>query len=116
MFLLDPSGKGYRTLSHQSRRLFNRCLCTPLWLVQQGLRMGETRMLQATFPPLPAALDFIDVDLINLTPFVHVPVTPGANRAASHEPGKAAKCCAPHPRATCLPVPPRTSPGAKHRY
>ena len=76
MFLLDPSGKVYRTLSHQSRRLFNRCLCTPLWLVQQGLRMGETRMLQATFPPLPAALDFIDVDLINLAPFVHVPVTP----------------------------------------
>jgi hypothetical protein len=76
MFLLDPSGKVYRTLSHQSRRLFNRCLCTPLWLAQQGLRMGETRMLQATFPPLPAALDFIDVDLINLTPFVHVPVTP----------------------------------------
>jgi hypothetical protein len=76
MFLLDPSGKVYRTLSHQSRRLFNRCLCTPLWLVQQGLRMGETRILQATFPPLPAALDFIDVDLINLTPFAHVPVTP----------------------------------------
>jgi hypothetical protein len=77
MFLMDPgSGKVYRTLSHQSRRLFNRCLCTPLWLAQQGLRVGETRMLQATFPPLPAALNFIDVDLINLTPFVHVPVTP----------------------------------------
>jgi hypothetical protein len=77
MFLLDPaSGKVYRTLSHQSRRLFNRCLCTPLWLAQQGLRIGETRMLQATFPPLPDALTFIDVDLINLTPFVHVPVTP----------------------------------------
>jgi hypothetical protein len=77
MFLLDPaSGKAYRTLSHQSRRLFNRCLCTPLWLAQQSLRIGETRVLQATFPPLPAALDFIDVNLINLTPFVHVPVTP----------------------------------------
>jgi hypothetical protein len=77
MFLLDPAGrKVYRTLSHQSRRLFNRCLCTPLWLAQQGLRIGETRMLQVAFPPLPAALDFIDVDLINLTPFGHVPVTP----------------------------------------
>jgi hypothetical protein len=77
MFLLDPTGgKVYRTLSHQSRRLFNRCLCTPLWLAQQGLRIGETRLLQATFPPLPNALNFIDVDLINLTPFVHVPVTP----------------------------------------
>jgi hypothetical protein len=77
MFLIDPvGGKAYRTLSHQSRRLFNRCLCTPLWLAQQGLRIGETRMLQATFPPLPEALGFIDVDLINLVPFVHVPVTP----------------------------------------
>jgi hypothetical protein len=77
MFLLDPTGeKVYRTLSHQSRRLFNRCLCTPLWLAQQGLRIGETRILQATFPPLPNALRFIDVDLINFAPFVHVPVTP----------------------------------------
>jgi hypothetical protein len=77
MFLIDPAGgKIYRTLSHQSRRLFNRCLCTPLWLAQQGLRIGETRMLQATFPPLPEALAFVDVDLINMTPFVHVPVTP----------------------------------------
>ena len=77
MFLLDPpGGKVYRTLSHQSRRLFNRCLCTPLWLAQQGLRIGETRLLQATFPPLPETLGFIDVDMINLAPFVHIPVTP----------------------------------------
>jgi hypothetical protein len=77
MYLLDPSGgKAYRTLSHKSRRLFRRCLCTPMWLAQQGLRIGETRLLQATFPELPEALDFIDVALINLAPFVHVPVTP----------------------------------------
>jgi hypothetical protein len=77
MFLLDPAdGKAYRTLSHESRRLFRRCLCTPLWLAQQGLRIGETRLLQATFPPLPESLDFVDVDLINMTPFPHVPVTP----------------------------------------
>jgi hypothetical protein len=77
MFLIDPgSGKIYRTLSHQSRRLFNRCLCTPLWLAQQALRIGETRMLQATFPPLPDTLSFIDVDMINFAPFAHVPVTP----------------------------------------
>jgi len=86
MFLLDPAGgKVYRTLSHQSRRLFNRCLCTPLWLAQQGLRIGETRLLQATFPPLPDALGFVDVDLINLAPFVHVPVTPiGEVPTATH--------------------------------
>jgi hypothetical protein len=77
MFLIDPKGdKVYRTLSHQSRRLFNRCLCTPLWLAQQNLRIGETRLLQATFPPLPDGLAFIDVALINLAPFLHIPVTP----------------------------------------
>jgi len=77
MFLVDaPDRKVYRTLSHQSRRLFNRCLCTPLWLAQQGLRIGETRLLQATFPPLPDTLGFIDVDMINLAPFVRIPVTP----------------------------------------
>jgi hypothetical protein len=77
MFMLDPAGgKVYRTLSHQSRRLFNRCLCTPLWLAQQDLRIGETRLLQATFPPLPATLNFIDVDMINMAPFVDIPVTP----------------------------------------
>jgi hypothetical protein len=77
MFLLDPArGKVYRTLSHESRRLFRRCLCTPLWLAQQGLRVGETQLLQATFPPLPDAVAFIDVALINLAPFVHMPVTP----------------------------------------
>ncbi len=86
MFLLDPAaGKIYRTLSHQSRRLFNRCLCTPLWLAQQGLRIGETRLLQATFPPLPDALGFVDVDLINLAPFAHIPVTPvGEVPTATH--------------------------------
>jgi len=77
MFLVDaPDGKVYRTLSHQSRRLFNRCLCTPLWLAQQGLRIGETRLLQATFPPLPDTIGFIDVHMINLAPFGHIPVTP----------------------------------------
>jgi hypothetical protein len=77
MFLFDPAaGRVYRTLSHESRRLFRRCLCTPMWLAQQGLRIGETRLLQATFPPLPEALDFVDVDLINLAPFMRVPVTP----------------------------------------
>ena len=28
----------------------------PLWLLQQTLRFGETRLLQVAFPPLPAAL------------------------------------------------------------
>lgn len=77
LFLLDPAGGHvYRPLSHRSRRLFNRCLCTPLWRVQQNLRVGETRLLQAAFPALPASVAFVDVDLINLPPLVHLPVTP----------------------------------------
>ena len=100
MYLLDPAGgKVYRTLSHKSRRLFRRCLCTPMWLAQQGLRIGETRLLQATFPELPETLDFIDVDLINLAPFVHVPVTPIGQVPT-----------APHPTDLARPQAPRVLP------
>ena len=42
--------RSYRPLQHRSRREFNRCLCTPLWVSQLELRIGETRLLQATLP------------------------------------------------------------------
>jgi hypothetical protein len=71
-------------------------------LAQQSLRIGETRMLQATFPPLPAALDFIDVALINMTPFGHVPVTPVGQVPT-----------APHP--TDLTRPPAVAPALGQR-
>jgi hypothetical protein len=77
VLLLDSmAGKAYRPLSHRSERQFNRCLCTPLWAIQQGLRIGETRLLQTAFPALPDALTQIDVDLVNLAPFSHIAVTP----------------------------------------
>ena len=66
----------YRPLSHRSRSEFSRCLCSPIWVAQLSLRVGETRLLQLTFPQLPADLDFVDVELANLAPFWHVPVTP----------------------------------------
>jgi hypothetical protein len=66
----------YHPLSHQSRSEFRRCLCSPIWLNQLSLRLGETRMLQLTFPELPAGMDFVDVQLANVAPFWHVPVTP----------------------------------------
>ncbi len=66
----------YRPLQHRSRREFNRCLCTPLWVAQQDLRIGETRLLQAAFPPLPADVAFVDVSLGQVAPISHVPVTP----------------------------------------
>lgn len=75
--LIDPTaGKAYRPLQHRSRREFNRCLCTPLWVAQLDLRIGETRLLQATFPALPAATRFVDVSLTTLPVFAHVPVSP----------------------------------------
>jgi hypothetical protein len=77
LLLLDSvAGKAYRPLSHRSERQFNRCLCTPLWAIQQNLRVGETRLLQTAFPALPNALSQVDVDLVNLAPFSHIPVTP----------------------------------------
>jgi hypothetical protein len=75
--LLDADGKQvYRPLIHQSRRLFNHCLCTPVWRLAQSLRIGETRLLQISFASLPAATEFVDVNMSTLTPFFHVPVTP----------------------------------------
>jgi hypothetical protein len=75
--LLDAARKlVYRPLSHRSRSEFSRCLCSPLWVAQLSLRIGETRMLQLTFPQLPKELDDVDVRLANIAPFWHMPVTP----------------------------------------
>ena len=75
--LIDPAAERvYRPLSHRSVREFNHCLCTPLWAAQLTLRLGETRMLQVTYPELPASLRFVDVNLVTLAPFTHLPVTP----------------------------------------
>jgi hypothetical protein len=75
--LLDTERKlVYRPHSHRSRSEFSRCLCSPLWVAQLSLRIGETRMLQLSFPQLPAELDYVDVQLANVAPFWHVPITP----------------------------------------
>jgi hypothetical protein len=75
--LLDTAGaQVYRPLTHVSRRLSNHCLCTPLWRLSQSLRIGETRLLQIAFPPLPDATDFVDVSMATVAPFTHVPVSP----------------------------------------
>jgi hypothetical protein len=75
--LLDTAHKRvYRPLSHRSRSEFSRCLCSPLWVAQLSLRVRETRMLQLSFPQLPAELDYVDVQLATVAPFWHVPVTP----------------------------------------
>jgi hypothetical protein len=75
--LVDPTaGRVYQPLTHRSRRVFNHCLCTPLIRVQPNLRIGETRLLQTTFPALPGSLAFVDVSLSTVAPIRHVPVSP----------------------------------------
>ncbi len=75
--LLDPASQlNYQPLRHRSRRTFNHCLCTPAWLIQQRLRIGETILLQVGYPELPAETAFVDVALANIAPIAHVPVTP----------------------------------------
>lgn len=75
--LIDPSAaRVYRPLIHKSIQEFNHCLCSPVWVAQLYLRIGETRMLQTTYPELPAARRTIDVSLMNSLPFPGVPVTP----------------------------------------
>jgi hypothetical protein len=73
--LIDASARrAYRPLSHVSRAQFNRCLCSPMWTSQLGLRIGQTKILQLTFPRLPADVSFLDVSLANVATFWHVPV------------------------------------------
>ena len=86
MVLLDTrTQKVYRPLSHKSRSQAYGCLCTPIWAVQPTLHVGETRLLQVAFPPLPAAVRFVDVVAATLPPFSHVPVsTRGQVPTATH--------------------------------
>ena len=75
--LLDVAGRrAYQPLVHSSREEFNHCLCTPMLRVQPALRVGETRLLQVTFPVLPDSLEFVDVGWNTVAPFWHVPVSP----------------------------------------
>ena len=61
----------YRPLTDGSH-----CLCSPLRSARRQLRIGETRLLQVTFPELPAAQKVIDIDLPTVPMFNQVPVTP----------------------------------------
>ncbi|GAA2112197.1 hypothetical protein GCM10009841_35650 [Microlunatus panaciterrae] len=77
IFLVDAFGhKVYRPLTHADPAELQHCLCSPIWLAQRNLRVGETRLLQVTFPELPAALETIDVDIATVPIFWHVPVSP----------------------------------------
>ena len=75
--LVDPQGRTvYQPLMHRSREEFNHCLCVPLVRLKLDLRVGETRLMQITYPALPKSLRFVDVSLNTVTPIRHVPVSP----------------------------------------
>lgn len=76
VLLVPGAGRAYQPLVHREWAEFHHCLCTPLWVLAQDLRLGETRLLQAAFPPLPAGLTAVDVDLLTVAPIRGVPVTP----------------------------------------
>jgi hypothetical protein len=76
ILLVDRAGGHvYRPLSDSQEGVPN-CLCSPLWVAQMAIRLGETRLLQVSYPELPAALEFVDVAPANVVPFFHVPVSP----------------------------------------
>ncbi len=87
ILLVDgPGDRVFYPLRNRSRRTFNHCLCTPPWLVQQELRIGETRLLQVAYAALPEAVDHVDVALPNVAPVVHVPVTPEGRAPTARHP------------------------------
>ena len=107
--LLDVrGGKVYQPLVHSSREEFNHCLCTPLLRLQPNLRMGESRLLQVAFPPLPESLTFVDITLNTVAPFRHVPVSPVGSTPMARQPtdlARPGKVLPPSPQKLDFPNP-----------
>ncbi len=75
IFLVEPRRrKLYRPLT-RGRWHGAECLCTPVGLVQQNLRVGRTQLMQVVFPELPPAVGRVDVDVASVPPFGGVAVT-----------------------------------------
>ena len=73
--LLDARGGHlYRPLASPADPL--RCVCTPLSLARDRLRIGHTTLLQVAFPALPASTTTVDVVLATVAPFGRLPITP----------------------------------------
>lgn len=104
----------FAPLTHRDRR-FRHCLCSPLWVVQSTLRLGETRLLQVAFPPVPVATSEVDVVLANSVPFSRVPVSPYGAVPIATEPVDLHR----PPPPESAPVAPRTVfatfPGSRQR-
>jgi hypothetical protein len=76
IFLIDARAQRvYRPLTHDAPGV-PECLCTTTGLVQLGLRMHQTIVLQVAYPPLPETVRTVDVDIATVPIFSTVPVTP----------------------------------------
>lgn len=109
--LVPGSGRAYQPLLHRDSADFHHCLCTPLWVLAQDLRLGETRLLQAAFPPLPAGLPAVDVGLLTVAPLRGVPVSPEGSAptaTAATDLARAADAPPPAPAAVTFPNPARS--------
>jgi hypothetical protein len=72
--LIDPAGaKVYRPLIN---RRSGTCLCIPAWLVGHTMVVNSPRLLQTTFPPLPASTRMVEVNIATVPIFSRIPVTP----------------------------------------
>jgi hypothetical protein len=83
MSLIDAaSAKVYRPLIG---RRSDMCLCSPAWLAGQTMVVDSPRLLQTTFPRLPASVRLVDVNIATVPIFSRIPVTPAGlvQRAAS---------------------------------
>ena len=73
--LLDARGGHlYRPLANSEDPL--RCVCTPLSLARDRLRIGHTTLLQVAFPALPGSSTTVDVVMATVAPFGRLPITP----------------------------------------
>jgi hypothetical protein len=70
------TGLVVRPLADAGRPRYNRCLCTPLFVVTPQLRFGRTTVLQLAYPALPAGTARVDVVLPNVAVMPGVPLSP----------------------------------------
>ena len=74
IFLIDAaSAKVYRPLVG---RRSGGCLCTLAWLAGETLVVNSPRLLQTTFPRLPASTRLVEVNIATVPIFSRIPVTP----------------------------------------
>ena len=76
IFLIEPRAQQvYRPLTRDAPGV-PECLCTTTSLVQLGLRLHQTIVLQVAYPRLPDVVRTVDVDIATVPIFSAVPVTP----------------------------------------